>query len=81
MLDSQTKASQFWETINYLILTILKDSIHSSLLVWKSTISRFTNINYDDILANGDIVKEGEVIRYTINITNKGNEILKDVKV
>ena len=49
MLNSQTNASQCWDTINYLILTILKDSIHSSLSVWKSAISRFTDINYDDI--------------------------------
>ena len=49
MLNSQTNASQCWDTINYLILTVLKDSIHSSLSVWKSAISRFTDINYDDI--------------------------------
>ena len=49
MLNSQTNASECWDTINYLILTILKDSIHSSLSVWKSAISRFTDINYDDI--------------------------------
>ena len=35
----------------------------------------------NDLITNGDIVKEGEVVKYTIIITNKGNEVLKDIKL
>lgn len=57
MLDSQANANQFWETTNYLILTILKDSVCLLYKYEKSAISRFTDTNYNDIsIARGFLI-------------------------
>lgn len=57
MLDSQANANQFWETTNYLILTILKDSVCLLYKYEKSAIPRFTDTNYNDIsIARGFLI-------------------------
>ena len=34
-----------------------------------------------EVLGNGDVVKEGEVVKYTVTVKNNGSEALKDVQL